>query len=372
MIHYGGAIIGDEELHAIIQAIGDGTNWVFAKKGLEYESKLAGIAGVKHAIATNSGSSALLLTMIGLNLPPKTPVIVPATNFPTALSAIHYAGHIPVVVDSDPLTFNVDLAKFESAAERYQVALIPLIAGNVPNLERLKAAVDILILDNCDGFGSTYKGKPVETYARATCISSHAAHIFNTGEGGAVLTDDSDLAETVNTLRNWGRSGEEGHTWLSGQYYPNRYVYHHLGFNFKMLELQAAMGIVQLGRLAKFIGLRQENFDALAGGIRETCVRPVDVRPRAQPAWFAMPALCPKRSGLEGLLDHHEIEHRRVFLGNLLRQPIFKKFEMKTDGTHEGADLIMQNGILLPVSPRYPVDTYHFIAKLICEWNNQR
>lgn len=369
MIHYAGALIGQEERDAINEAIGDGFNWVFAQKGLEYESKLAEMAGCKYAVATNSGTSALLLTMLALDIPPKSRIAIPATCFLTAVSAIVYAGHVPVIVDSDLTTFNIDLDSLDQAVIDYdiRVGLVPLIAGNVPDIEELRNLLDILILDNCDGFSGTYKGKYVESYADATAISSHAAHVFNTGEGGALITNDPVQASRARCMRDWGRSGGTGKEYQLGDIsYPDRYIYHELGLNLKMMELQAAMGSVQLTRLEGFKQKRLRNFEILSKGIaRSDSLITVEVIPNAVPTWFAFPIWCDNRKRVENLMKEHNIETRRVFLGNLVRQPVINKFEHLKVDSYCGADSIMEHGLLLPLSPRYGEDVYEHIADLL-------
>src|SRR3989344_595612 len=243
-IHYGGAVITNKEISALLATINEngGFNWTVGKKGSEFEKALAKYTGHKHVIFTNSGSSGLLLSLLALDLPKNSLVVLPAKTFPTAFSSVIYAGYKPLVVDSKVETFNIDEKELEKAFRKHpniKAVIAVNIAGNIPNLVAIRKLTkkyeSKLILDNCDGFGGVYDNKPVESLADIAVTSFHAAHIITTGEGG-----------------------DDAPTQLAGlpSDYPRRYSYPVLGFNLKPLELQAAVGLVQLKKLEIFKKIR--------------------------------------------------------------------------------------------------------------------
>ena len=241
-IKYGGAMIGQEEKDAINRVLDsdNGSRWTVGEESIALEKELAEVTGVKRAVLTNSGSSALLVALTALHLPKGSGVIIPAVNFPTAYNAILQCGLVPVVVDVDINTLNLDLGEVAKAFIRRSdiTAVIAVnIAGNPVDLITLRKIVGDhvkIILDDCDGYGTTFNGKMVEQYADIGCVSFHAAHIITMGEGGAVLTNDEELGTRALKLREWGRaSGTENIYKYPGfpDDYRERYVYEEIGFN---------------------------------------------------------------------------------------------------------------------------------------------
>ncbi len=257
-ISYGGASIGLEEVKAVMDCMltQGGTRWTVGENSVKFEEELAEKTGVKRAVVVNSGSSALLVALTALHLPKGSKVIIPAVNFPTAFNAIIQCGLVPYVVDVDIKTLNLDLEEVKKAVEKTEIkAVIAVnIASNPVDYRKLRKIVGEakIICDNCDGYGTLVDGKFVDTYADISCVSFHAAHIITTGEGGACLTDDTELADRCLKLREWGRAtGTDDIYQYSGfpEDYRSRYVYEEIGYNMKPLELQCAMGRVQLTRL---------------------------------------------------------------------------------------------------------------------------
>lgn len=263
-ISYGGAMIGQEEVDAILDVVTSqgGRRWTVGPESVAFEKELAEAAGVKRAVVTNSGSSGLLVGIASLPVAKDMKIIIPATTFPTAFNSILQNGHTPLVVDVSPFDFLIDLDQVERILEEDSdvVAVVAVnIAGNVVNIDRLweireKYGV-FIILDNCDGFGSLWDGKPVESYVDVAVVSFHAAHIITTGEGGAVLTNSDKIADKATKMREWGRAaGTDEPYEFPGlpAAYRSRYVYEEIGYNLKPLELQCAMGRVQLRKLEQF------------------------------------------------------------------------------------------------------------------------
>ena len=377
-VHYGGAVIGNQEINALLGTIKEsgGFNWTLGKNGLAFENAIAKYAGHKQAIFTNSGSSALLLGLLALNLPKDSLIILPATTFPTAFSSIIYAGYRPLVIDSKLETFNLDEKELERAFKKFpsvKAVIAVNIAGNIPNLAAIKKITQKygakLILDNCDGFGGYYNKKPVESFADVAATSFHAAHIITAGEGGAVFASNPKIAERARQIRDWGREGgDDLPTKLSGlpKDYPRRYSYPVLGLNLKPLELQAAVGLVQLKKLRKFKSIRKTNFSKLNNVFLKypSLFKPVQVEKGADPCWFSFPILIHgiPRSVFVNHLSENNIETRPIFAGNILRHPIGK---CEVIGGCSNADEILEKGIFIGLSPRTTPAMIKFIEKTV-------
>ena len=378
-IHYGGAVITNEEINALLATIkkNGGFNWTVGEKGREFEKALADYTSHRHVIFTNSGSSALLLGLLALNLPKGSFVILPATTFPTAFSSIIYAGYKPLIIDSKVETFNIDEKELEKAFKKYpktKAVIAVNIAGNIPNLDAIGKIVKRykakLVLDNCDGFGGKYKGKPVESIADVAATSFHAAHIITTGEGGAVFTSNPEIAMRARQFRDWGREdGDDSLTKLGNglpEDYPRRYSYPVLGFNLKPLELQAAVGLVQFKKLEKFKQIRTNNFKQLNNIFSKypNLFKPVVIERNADPCWFSFPILVigVLRSSFVNFLSENNIETRPIFAGNILRHPIGKAQSL---GSCKNADEILEKGVFIGLSPRTTSDMIKFMGKTI-------
>lgn len=300
-IKYGGAITGKEEELAIIRSIRKSRktrNWQQADEGKLFEEECAKYLGVKHGILTNSGSSAGLLALSALELPKGSEVIISAVTFPTIFNIILQCGLTPVVVDAKVGTYGFDVDEVERAITsktRAIIAIHPL--GNpvdMPklmrmvkqrNIERelnlrLNASSKIItkgekksnkiyvIEDNCDGWGSTIKGKAVGSFGDISITSFHAAHIVSMGVGGGIFMNDKLLALRARMYRDWGRQANINksenlkHKTLPKDYNP-RFIYEKIGYNFQILDLQAAMGRVQLRKTHLIKAARKRNFDYL-------------------------------------------------------------------------------------------------------------
>ena len=364
-ILYGGVAFGKEERKAIEKVL-DKNWWGLAKESAKFEQELALVLGVKQAIFVNSGSSALDLGIRAASLPKGAEVIVPACTFPTPVASLIRAGLTPVVVDIEEGTNFIDLVSFsKSISQKTAAVLLVYVAGNVGNLDQiLQIARDHKLLvfeDNCDGFGGLWKGRMLGSFGTFSAISTHAAHIISTGQGGVVCTDNKLLADQIISLRDWGRI----HSFETPYH---RYTYDSLGSNYNPLELQAAMGRVQLKKLTLFKKIRLRNWRLLYQGLddlRDQLILP-KVYPQADPCWYTFTIVLKKaeRKALTEYLDKKQIEWRPILAGNIARQPGFKdKVISRTALNH--ADQVFEQGLWLPIHPLWSVEAMEYIVKTI-------
>lgn len=386
-IEYGGALIDQEEKDAIFNIINSqgGRRWTVGPESIALEKELAETTGVKHAVLTNSGSSALLVAMTALHLPKGSKVIIPAVNFPTAFNAILQCGLVPVVVDVDPYTLNLDLGEVVRALRQendIRAVIAVDIAGNPVDLKTLRTIVgpDIkIVLDDCDGYGTTminndsedWKAERfIEVDADISCVSFHAAHIITMGEGGAVLTDDEELGKRALKLREWGRAGGTDKIYEYPGFpddYKERYVYEEIGFNMKPLELQCAMGRIQLKKLPLFKALRKRNHDLLVKQFKDNPkFTIIDTIPWGSPCWFSFPVMCnlPRKHVMETFDKVNNIECRTIFSGNITRHPAYKDTDYVQIGNLEVADDVMARGMFLSCHPSITEEMIEFIGKV--------
>lgn len=379
-IEYGGCLIGDEEVNAIMNSIeGQGRRrWTLGPESVLFEEELAKKMGVKYAVLVNSGSSALLAGTLALKLPKGSKVIIPALTFPTAYSSLLQAGLVPVVVDCDLDTLNISYGAVSNALLEWpeiKAVVAISIAGNTVDLPQLRSIVGDrkIIFDNCDGAGATIKGKPAETYADVSAISMHAAHIISMGEGGAVLTDDKDVADTARKIREWGRaSGSDAlvkHKDFPSDY-RERYVFDEIGYNLKPLELQCAMGRVQLRRIDEFKENRQIVHDKLDRVFRKyQFVVPIEEDAGKGNCWFAYAFHCVDipRAEIMSFMEGMNIETRTVFSGNILRHPAYRNEPHIVSGVLENCDYVMENTMFIGSPPFYTDEQVDYIDQVMGE-----
>lgn len=378
-IEYGGALLGVEEVQAVMNVMlsQGGKRWTVGPESVAFEEELAKNTGVKRAVVVNSGSSALLIALTALKLEKGSKVIIPAVNFPTAFNAIIQCGLVPYVIDVDPKTLLLDLEEIKKAKQNEKISAVMAIniASNPVDTKAIKEILPEakIILDNCDGYGTLRDGKYVETEADLSCVSFHAAHIITTGEGGAVLTDDEELADRVKKLREWGRaSGTDDIYEYPGfpEDYRSRYVYEEIGFNMKPLELQCAMGRVQLKKIDDFRERRLANFNLLYKALSKYKeLQLMEYPDNAEVCWFSFPMMVRgiKRGELMDHLEKNNIECRTIFSGNVLRHPAYKNTNYITHGEMPNSDDVMFNGMFLSVHPSITPEMIEFIDKVIGE-----
>ena len=372
---YGGVDFGRKERKAI-DAILDQNWWGLAEQGKLYEKELAEVAEVKRAVVTNSGTSALHLGIKALRLPKGSEVIVPACTFPTPIASLINSGLIPTVADINLGNYflNTDSVK-KALSKKTSAILVVYPAGLVGDLDEiLKIAKKNnlkVIEDNCDGFGGTWEGKMLGSFGDFSAISTHAAHIISTGEGGAVLTNNVEIADRALSIRDWGRildyeSRKKGLGVFPADY--RRYIYDELGANLKPLELQAAMGRVQLRRLQEFKKKRKRNADVLKkllSEIEDKIILPFSSE-KSEVCWYTFPITLKKgkRAKVLEALDKGNIEWRPILAGNIARQPAFIDEIIVRDKLNN-ADQLLNNSFWVSVHPTHSVQAMEFVASTI-------
>jgi len=380
-IEYGGAQIGDEEKYAINRVIDSqgGKRWTIGPESELLEKELAETVGMKRAILTNSGSSALLVALTSLHLPKYSNVIIPALNFPTAFNAIIQNNLTPYVIDIDMKNLLLKQKEITSIIKKHDIAAVIAVnvASNPVDLIGLRDIVGPdckIILDNCDGFGTTVNDRFVESYADLACTSFHAAHIITMGEGGAIFTNNEELADRCRKIREWGRaSGTDKLYKYPGlpADYRERYVYEEIGYNVKPLELQCALGRVQLKRLKEFKFRRIANFNNLYERFKkyEPKIKLVDWMDNSSVCWFSFPFICDgvDRGKVMDSLEKNNIECRTIFSGNILRHPAYRNTYVEVDHPMVNADKVMSQGIFISVHPSITEEMIDFIDKVIGE-----
>lgn len=372
---YGGVAFGKKERKAI-DAILDKNWWGLAGEGKLLEAELAKVQGVKRAILANSGTSALDLGIRALELPKGSEVIVPACSFPTPIASFINYGVKPVVADIELGNYFLSPKSVEkSITPKTSAIFIVYAAGLVGKLDEiLKIAKKYklkIIEDNCDGFGGTWDGKMLGSFGEFSAISTHAAHIISTGEGGVVLTNNSDLADRVLSIRDWGRILDfESRKKGMGDFPADnrRYIYSELGSNLKPLELQAAMGRVQLRRLQEFKNKRARNTDILQkilSKAKDKIILP-NHNPKADVCWYTFPITLRRGSRKKVLdaLDKANIEWRPILASNIARQPAFKGLVTVRDDLTNADQLITQS-FWVSVHPLHSPEVMEFVADTI-------
>ena len=349
-----------------------------------FEREFAALFGLRHALLVNSGSSANLLALSCLTSPklgeealqPGDEVITVAAGFPTTVNPIVQNRLVPVFVDVQVPTYNVAVEQLEAAwSPRTRAVMIAHTLGNPFDLKAVSAFVrrhDLwLIEDCCDAVGSRYDGRNVGTFGDLATVSFYPAHHITMGEGGCVLTDSPRLKTLVESFRDWGRDcwcdpGKDNtcgkrFEWQLGQLpcgYDHKYTYSHIGYNLKLTDMQAAVGVAQLKKLPEFIAARRQNFDMLAAGLRELeefFILP-EATPNAEPSWFGFPlAVRPEarftRDELTVYLNRRKIGTRLLFAGNLLRQPAYQNIEHRRVSDLQNTDFVMNRVFWLGVYP---------------------
>ncbi len=359
--------------------------WLTAGRFSEkFEEAFAAFFGRKHALLVNSGSSANLLAFSALTSPllkdraikKGDEVIAVAAGFPTTVNPIIQNGAVPVFVDIDIPTYNIDTTQLEAAlSPKTRAVMVAHTLGNPFNLTAVKAFCDKhnlwLVEDCCDALGATYDGKPVGTFGNIATCSFYPAHHITMGEGGAVLTDRALLRRILESMRDWGRDcwcapGKENtcnkrFDWLLGELpygYDHKYTYSHIGYNLKVSDMQAAVGLSQLDKAKGFIAARRRNFAYLKtalADLADVLILP-EATPNSDPSWFGFPiAVRPtapvKRDQVTRFLDDRKIGTRLLFGGNLLRQPAYADIERRVIGELPNSDFVMNQVFWIGVYP---------------------
>jgi len=395
-----GKVIGAAELKNMVDASLDG--WLTTGRfNAEFEKRLAAYLGVTCLITVNSGSSANLVAFSTLTSPRLgkrairrgDEVISVAAGFPTTVNPILQFGAVPVFVDVDLATHNIDASKIEAAVTRKTKAIMLAHSlGNPFNLDVVTAVCkkyDLwLVEDCCDALGATYDGRLVGTFGDIATLSFYPAHHITMGEGGAVFTNNPELKLIAESFRDWGRDcycapGKDNtcnkrFCWKLGdlpQGYDHKYIYSHLGYNLKITDMQAACALAQLDRVDEFIAARRANFDYLKQRLHscEEYLQLPEATPNSQPSWFGFPVVLKERSGIERVdlvnyLDQNRIGTRLLFAGNLTRQPYMIGQNYRVSGDLKNTDIVMKQTFWLGVFPGLTKDHLDFVVSRLEEF----
>jgi CDP-6-deoxy-D-xylo-4-hexulose-3-dehydrase len=378
-----GKLIGVEEMQMMVEASLDG--WLTTGRFNDaFEERLARFLGVKHAITVNSGSSANLVAFSVLTSPrlgdrairPGDEVIGVAAGFPTTVNPILQFGAVPVFVDVELGTYNIDAGQVEAAiSPRTKAIMLAHTLGNPYNLDVITALCRKhglwLVEDCCDALGSTYRGQQVGTFGDIGTLSFYPAHHITMGEGGAVFTKHSELKAIAESFRDWGRDcycapGKDNtcgkrFCWKLGalpEGYDHKYTYSHLGYNLKITDMQAACGLAQLDKAANFVERRKANFKFLRerlGECEEFLILPQPTE-GADPSWFGFPITLRDnapvtRVDLIKYLDQERVGTRLLFAGNLTRQPYMIGRMYRVVGELTNTDKVMNDTFWIGVQP---------------------
>lgn len=369
-IPYGLSVYDDKELNAVIRVITEHrTNTGIETK--TFEEKVAKLFGHKFGVMVNSGSSANLLAFELLNLPKGSEVITPILTFSTTVAPIIQKGLVPVFADVEEGKYIIDVAQIEKLITKKTKALmIPLLLGNVPDMERLSNIAKkyglFLIEDSCDTLGAQFKNKPTGTYADISTTSFFGSHIITAGgNGGMIMVDDPLFRDRLKVLRGWGRSSslfsesedikKRFSKEMNGIVYDAKFIFEEVGYNFLPSEMGAAFGNEQLKKLDLFRATREHNFKELSRFFKQYqqyFILPEQNRD-AQTQWLAFPLTIRKdapftRLEITTYLEEHNVQTRPIFTGNILKQPGFKKIASKGPlAGYPNTDFIMKQSFVV-------------------------
>jgi CDP-6-deoxy-D-xylo-4-hexulose-3-dehydrase len=395
-----GKLLGEEELQNMVAASLDG--WLTSGRfNAEFEKKLATFLGVKYCLSVNSGSSANLVAFSTLTSPKLgdraikkgDEVIGVAAGFPTTVNPIIQFGAIPVFVDVDIKTHNVNADLIEAAITPKTKAI--MLAHALGNPFNLKKVVELckkynlwLVEDTCDALGAEYDGQKCGTFGDIGTLSFYPAHHMTMGEGGAVFMNNPELKVIAESFRDWGRDCycppgcdntcgcrfEQKHGDLPYGY-DHKYVYSHSGYNLKITDMQAACGLAQLDKLEFFIQRRRENYTYLRNRLETLSdfLQLPEPTPNSNPSWFGFPLTLKagadvSRVELTRFLDNNKIGSRLLFAGNLLKQPYFKNVQYKVVGDLTNTDITMNNTFWIGVQPALTQEQLDFVADKLEEF----
>ena len=397
-----GKVFDNKELELLVDSSLD--FWLTTGRYAEqFEKRFAKTMGMKHALLCNSGSSANLLAVSALTSPrlkkrrlqEGDEVITAAAGFPTTVNPIVQNRLTPVFVDVDMGTYDASAeAIAEAISPKTKAIVMAHTLGNPFDLERIRKIADennlFLVEDTCDAVGAKFNGKPVGSFGELSTTSFYPAHHITMGEGGCVLVKTGSMKKIVESYRDWGRDcwcppGKDNtcnrrFDWQLGELpygYDHKYVYSHIGYNLKMTDMQAAVGVAQLDKLEGFIDRRNNNWEILRTGLQEyeEFLLLPEKTPNSEPSWFGF-ALTVKpqapfnRFELVQFLESRRIGTRQLFGGNLLKQPAYSNLPRRVVGDLPNANLITESTFWIGVFPGltsvmidYVLDTFKEFIK---------
>ena len=397
-----GKVFDEDEILHLIDASLD--FWLTTGRyAMRLERALAKFVGVRHSFLVNSGSSANLLALSALTshkmgdrqLRPGDEVLTVAAGFPTTVNPIIQNRLTPVFVDVRLDTYNIDASMLDEAlSPKTRAIMIAHTLGNPFDVDAVTSFAKkhnlLLIEDNCDALGSTYGGKATGSFGDVSTCSFYPAHHITTGEGGAVFTNKPALKPLIESFREWGRDcwcepGEDDtcgkrFDWQMGELphgYDHKYIYDHIGYNLKMTDMQAAVGVAQIDKLPKFTELRKRNWKILKDGLAdltENFLLP-EPTPNSDPSWFGFPMSVREeapfeRKQLVDFLESRKIATRLLFGGNLVRQPAYLDVPSRSVGDLSNSDFVMENTLWLGVYPGLTEEMLAYIIDSIHEFVN--
>jgi CDP-4-dehydro-6-deoxyglucose reductase, E1 len=389
-----GKSIDGSELQMMTDAVLDG--WLTTGKfNTQFEKKISEYIGVRYALTTNSGSSANLLAFSALTSPalgkrrinPGDEVITVAAGFPTTVNPILQNNCVPVFVDVDIPSYNINVELLENAYSEKTKAI--MVAHTLGNPYNLKAVTEFsnkynlwLIEDCCDALGSEYNGKKVGTFGDIGTLSFYPAHHITMGEGGLVFTDNKQLSQIIESFRDWGRDCycDPGCDNTCGKRfsqkignlphgYDHKYTYSHAGYNLKITDIQSACGLAQLEKVDDFVQIRKDNFKYLSNRLQtltDFLILP-EATSDSDPSWFGYPITIKKDSGVDRVmilkyLIQCNIGTRLLFGGNLTKQPYFKDQKYRISGNLNNTDIIMEQTFWIGIYPKLNKTHFDYIA----------
>jgi CDP-6-deoxy-D-xylo-4-hexulose-3-dehydrase len=393
-VNYAGRVFGAEEMKNLVDSAL--SFWLtMGPYADQFEDALRSYFSAREALLVSSGSTANLSAVMALMsvqldhpLCRGDEVITPAATFPTTLAPIVQNGLIPVFVDCEVGTYNIDPALLEEVvSSRTRAIMIPHTLGNPCDMDVVMAVAkehDLFVIeDTCDALGSTFRGRLVGTFGDLATLSFYPAHHITTGEGGCVIANRPRLGRIVRSIRDWGRDcwcapGEDNTCakrfgWQCGDLprgYDHKFIYSNIGYNFKPTDMQAAVGLAQLDRLPSFIERRKRNFARLYEGLEpygEHLVLPT-LDPRSDPSWFGFPITVRagrSRAALVQWLERANIETRMIFGGNILRQPAYKDIPHRVPGALRCTDQVMSDSFFVGVYPGLTETVVDFVVERI-------
>jgi CDP-6-deoxy-D-xylo-4-hexulose-3-dehydrase len=393
-----GKVVDADDLSSLLDASLD--MWLTAGRYAElFEAMLAKKFGLRHSRLTVSGSAANLLAFTTLTswklnekrIAPGSEVLTVAAGFPTTVAPIVQNGCIPVFVDVDVATLDVNVEQLAAAVTSKTRAI--MLAHTLGNPFNIRAVMEIakqhnlfVIEDCCDAFGATYDGRMVGTFGDLATLSFYPAHHITMGEGGAVLTNRKSLITLTESFRDWGRdcwcppgkndTCEKRFEWKLGDLpygYDHKYTYSHLGYNMKATDMQAALGVSQLEKVDQFIDARRANFTALYDAFVREGMEEFFILPQAtkgsNPSWFGFPITLRDgapftRHEVIQYLERHQVGTRLIFAGNLIRQPAFQGVEYRVVGDLANTDKIMNDSFWIGVWPGIDQPRLHYMIQV--------
>lgn len=404
-VRYAGRVFDEKELQSLVDSSLD--FWLTSGRfSDEFEEMFCDFLDIEYSLLVNSGSSANLVAFMALTSPllgdrrlrPGDEVISVAAGFPTTVNPIIQAGLTPVFVDVDLGTYNINIEQLKQAiGPDTRAIFLAHTLGNPYDIDEILKLVKehdlYFIEDCCDALGSEYKGSKLGTYGHISTCSFYPAHHITMGEGGCVMTNDDVLFRAARAMRDWGRdcycAGGENNTCgkrFTGQYgtlpkgFDHKYVYSHIGYNLKVTDMQAAIGVEQLKKLPDFIKRRKENFDLWTKGFSnwsDLFILP-EATEGGDPAWFAYPISVKEgapftRTELTDYLAGKKVETRNLFGGNLLRQPAYEGIKHRVaDGGLPNTDFIMNNTFFLGTYPGLTEDQINYVLSVIQDFISKK